>query len=464
MLYEVILTFMAPKMPIHRLLGDSLRARVMRGSFFNLLHFGGDRGLRFLSNVILTRILFPEAFGMMVLVQTVIYALEMFSDTGVNASIIQNKRGNDPVFLNTAWTFQIIRGVLLWLLACLLAIPAAEFYGQPMLMQLLPVAAFTTVIMGFISTKVATANKKILMGRITALQLGCQFIGLVVTIPLALWWQSVWALVFGSLLGRFLRVLLSHILLPGERDRLGWDWGVFRELFDFGKFILIGSIASFFINVGDRAILGKFVSLTELAVYNIGWLLAALPMALSRSFARRILFPLYASTSPAESEENRRKVAKARFAVTGSSIALSFLMGLVGDTLVRFLYLPEYHLAGSILVLISCAVMPTIILAAYQGQLLGAGNSRDSTIMLVTTAMVQTTLLYVGISNLGLVGVVISLSLSPLLVYPLTVYLLWRQRGWDPLHDGLFFALALIAAGIILWMHPEALPNVLAGV
>lgn len=451
-------------MPLPRFRGNSLGARVLRGSFFNLLTFGGERGLRFASNVILTRLLFPEAFGMMVLVQTVIYGLEMFSDTGVNASIIQSRRGEDHNFLATAWSVQIARGVLLWLISCLLAGPAATFYGEPMLAQLLPVAAFTTVIMGFVATRVATANRKILMGRITALQLGTQLLGIVVTIWLAWWWQSVWALVFGGLLGRLVKVILSHVVLPGTPDRLGWDWDVFRELFNFGKFILIGSVASFFLNVGDRAILGKFASLTELAVYNIGWLLAALPMALSRSFARKILFPLYASHPPAESAANRRKVTRARYALTGSMLMLGFGLGLVGDALVRLLYLPQYHLAGPILVLVTVSTMPTIILAAYQGQLLGAGNSRDSTIMTVTTALVQTTLLYLGISNFGIIGVMMALSLSPVLVYPLTIYLLRRQKGWDPLHDGLFICVALAMATIILWSHPDAVSRVLAGV
>jgi O-antigen/teichoic acid export membrane protein len=443
--------------------GDSLGSRVYRGSFFTLVGFGGARALRFLSNVILTRLLFPEAFGMMVLVQTVISALEMFSDTGVNASIIQNKRGNDPVFLNTAWSFQIGRGVLLWGLACLGAGPVATFYDEPMLAQLLPVAAFTTVIAGFASTKAATANKKLMLGRITAFELGSQVAALIVTILLALWWQSVWALVFGALLGRLMNVILSHVALPGAPNRLGWDWGVFRELFDFGKFIFISSIAGFFINSGDRAILGKFVSLTDLAVYNIGWLLAAVPMMLSRAFGRKILFPLYAKAPPAESAANRLKIAKVRFALTGSMMAVSFLLALTGDWLVRTLYLPEYHLAGPILVLVAVACLPSIILAAYGGLLLGVGNSRDYTILLITIALTQTTLLYFGVSAYGLIGAIGALCAAQLLVYPLTVYMARRHKGWYPLHDGIYLVLAAVIAAIVMWLHPDAVTQVLSG-
>ena len=95
--------------------GDGLRAKAMRGSAMTIISFGGQNVLRLGSNLILTRLLFPEAFGLMALVQVFMGGLQMFSDLGIQASIIQNSRGDDPDFLNTAWTIQVIRGTCLWL-------------------------------------------------------------------------------------------------------------------------------------------------------------------------------------------------------------------------------------------------------------------------------------------------------------------------------------------------------------
>ncbi len=111
----------------------TLKQRAIRGSLWTLSGHTSSQILRLGSNLILTRLLFPEAFGLMALVQTFIIGLEMFSDVGIRPSIIQNHRGNDPSFLNTAWTIQVIRGFMLWLGACLMAIPAANFFHQPML-------------------------------------------------------------------------------------------------------------------------------------------------------------------------------------------------------------------------------------------------------------------------------------------------------------------------------------------
>ncbi|HBB84471.1 MAG TPA: polysaccharide biosynthesis protein, partial [Sulfitobacter sp.] len=93
-------------------------ARALRSTSWIVLSYGGAQAIRLASNLILTRLLFPEAFGLMALIQVVIVGLTLFSDVGIGPSIAQSKRGDDRDFLNTAWTIQAIRGGCLWLAAC----------------------------------------------------------------------------------------------------------------------------------------------------------------------------------------------------------------------------------------------------------------------------------------------------------------------------------------------------------
>ena len=139
--------------------GDGLKARSIRGTGFVGLSFVAQNALRLGGNLVLTRILFPEAFGLMALVQIVITGLTMFSDMGIRVSIIKDARGEDPVYLDTAWTLQILRGALLWAITWALALPVAAFYEEPVLAQMLPVAGLTALIQGFNSTKMATQNR-----------------------------------------------------------------------------------------------------------------------------------------------------------------------------------------------------------------------------------------------------------------------------------------------------------------
>ena len=101
--------------------GTGLMGRALRGSALTAGSFAITQGLRLASNLVLTRLLFPEAFGLMALVSVVVVGLQMFSDTGVGPAISRSPRGDDSTFLDTAWTINLIRGVLRWGLTCALA-------------------------------------------------------------------------------------------------------------------------------------------------------------------------------------------------------------------------------------------------------------------------------------------------------------------------------------------------------
>ena len=275
--------------------------------------------------------------------------------------------------------------------------------------------------------------------------------------------QSVWALVFGSILSSLFKVILTHAALPGVRNRFAFDPEVFWDLFHFGKYILLGTAAAFLIQQGDRAILGKFVSLSELAIYSIGWMLAAMPMTFNRVFGRRILFPLYAEKRVDEVAENRRKIARLRYLLTAVMLSISLALGLTGDWLIQQLYLPAYHLAGPVLVLVAIGGMPAIIVAAYTELLLGSGNSRSFTIVLVTNAVLQMVFLFVGVQAYGLLGAVIAPPLAMLLVYPLTVFMVRPYGAWDPRHDGLFVLCAAAAWVLVLSIHSDAVGRLIVG-
>ncbi len=445
------------------LTGESLKARTLRSSALTFLNFGGAQFLRLVSNLILTRILFPEAFGLMALVQVVILGLGMISVTGVKTAIIQNKRGDDLTFLNTAWMVQIARGFFLWALTILMAAPAANFFDQPMLALLLPVAGLTAVMNGFQSTNMSTASRHLALGRLTFLELISQFAGIVIMIVLALITKSVWALVIGSVMAEAIKMVLSHIILPGIRNRPAWDTSVVWEIFHFGKYIFVGSVAGFLINQGDRAILGKFVSLTELAVYGFGFFLATVPVMMTHQLGSKVLLPLYARTAEQTDPESRRNQQKARAGLAGAMILAALFLGLIGEWLVPVLYEQAYHLAGPIMVLIALASTPTILINAYSQRLLAMGNSRDATLFTVLQAVLQIVILLVGIRNFGLIGAIAAPPLAVLLVYPLIAWLARRAGGWEPKLDIALAALALVGTALVLWVNDTAIAQVLAG-
>lgn len=421
-------------------LGEGVGARARRSAVWSVIDFGCGQALRLASNLVLTRLLFPEAFGLMALVSVILAGLTLFSDTGVGPLIGQSPRGDDPDFLNTAWTVAIFRGLLLWLMTLGLAMPVAALYGAPLLAQMLPVVGLTLLIDGFRPTAVHTVHRHLALGRLIRIKLSTQVISLVVMTLLAWWLESVWALVVGSVIGNLLTAIAYHLFLPGIRNRFRFERESAGEIFHFGKWIFLSTAAGFLVNQGDRAILGLYVSLEALGIYNIGYFLASIPLLLSRSLQQIVMPPLYRMKPPADSVENRLAIFRARRLIALSMLSFTGLLSFLGPSLVDFLYDARYASAGVMITLFSLSIIPSISLNTIAAALIGVGDTRALFIVNSVTALTQTLILIFGISSYGIVGALVSPGLAVLAAYPISLFYSLRYRVFDPVQD---FAITL---------------------
>ena len=306
---------------------DGLKARALRGALASVMMSGGEHILRFVSNLILTRLLFPEAFGLMALVQVFLVGVKVFSNFGLRASVMQRPRGDDPAFLNTAWTLQIIRGILIWLALC--GRPA----GRGALRRADAGAAHAgrrsdTLIIGFPTTKVLFVQRHLQLGRFSVLEVVAQAIGLVCMSLMAWQMGSVWALVLGTLVQPIVANILHLWFLEGSRNRLQLERESVRDILTLGKFLVISTIATYVINQSDRAVLGFFIPIDLLGIYGIAFALASVPSLLADKFSNNVVFPLYRMRHPMDAPDNRRNIFRARRMTCAFALGLICFLGL----------------------------------------------------------------------------------------------------------------------------------------
>ncbi|PYG29528.1 oligosaccharide flippase family protein [Pelagimonas varians] len=433
--------------------GSSLGARALRSSALIVGGFGVSQLIRLGSNLILTRLLFPEAFGLMALVMVFLMGLGQFSDVGVAPSVLQSKRGDDPDFLNTAWSIQVVRGIVLWLVACIFAWPMAWVYGQEDLLQMLPVSALTLLITGFRPTKMLTANRHLNMGRITVLDTAVQLASTSVAIGLAVLMQSVWALVISGVVGALLEVVCYRRFLPGIKNHFRWEKAAAHELIGFGKWVFLATVCGFFISQSDKILIGKFVPLDMFGVYNIGFFWASFPLMLGGMVTQKILIPIYRETPPTHSRENFLKLRKMRVAVSLMLMGFVGFFALLGVQIVHLLYDDRYLDAGAIAVILAIAQMPMLIVMTYDQAALAAGDSRRFFILTAARAVLMVVCLLVGLELGGLLGALLGYGTAPILAYPVVVWLARRMGAWDPVHDLGFVVFGLCLAGAALWLN-----------
>ncbi len=432
--------------------GHGLFARALKGGALTAGAYAITQGLRLASNLVLTRLLFPEAFGVMTLVSVFLVGLAMFSDVGVGPSISQHKRGDEAAFLNTAWTINVLRGVVLWLATCAVAWPAASFYGATELAALLPVAGLTLLIAGFNPTRIDTANRHLLLGRVTVLDLMAQVIGIVAMVVLAVMMRSVWALVVGALLGSVAKLVLTWAYLPGMRNGLRWERAAAFDLVHFGKWIFASTACGFLLSQGDKAIFGAHLSLQALGVYNIGFFLASFPIMLGGAVTGRILIPLYRDHPPGRSVQDFARHRRMRF---GLSVGLTLLLGLLafgGVALVEVMYDARYQAAGAVVVAVACVQMIAVVGMTYDQSALAGDDARGYFLLMAAKAGLQTVAFLVGISVAGLAGALVGQGVALACAHPLIIWLARRHGAWDALHDGVMGAVvSVLIAGAVWW-------------
>ncbi|MCE8521793.1 oligosaccharide flippase family protein [Ruegeria pomeroyi] len=433
--------------------GSGLMARVLRSASWLMVGYGGSQALRLAANLLMTRLLYPEAFGLMTLVTVVVVGLNLFSDVGIGPAIAQNPRGDDPDFLNTAWTIQVARGIGLFAVACLLALPVSRIYDEPDLTTYLPVAAVALLISGFFPTRIETAHRHLIVGRLTVLDLTSQLIGIGAMAALAIATRSVMALALGGVITALAKLVLTHFLLPGDTNRFRWEPAARSELMRFGKWIFLSTALTFVISQGDRAILGRYLTMEMLGIYNIGYFLGSFPIMLGMAVVGRIMLPVYRDHPPDADPSNWRRLARLRAGVTlGVGVPL-VAVALAGPQLVDLLYDPRYQLAGPMVTLISLAFIPQLIVVTYDIVALARGDSLSYFTLMLVRALMQVGAILLGIWAFGLLGAILSLAAATLATYPAVLWLTGKYGARDLRHDIIAIVLGGVAAATIIRFH-----------
>ena len=282
------------------------------------------RLLTILRTTVLARLLAPEDFGLFGIAMLALSVLETFSQTGFQAALVQNKENVD-LYLDTAWTIQVLRGMLLSVVFYSVAPYAAVFFGEPAVTSLVRVLSLSTLFGGLTNVGIIYFQKDLEFQKQFVCQLSSKLVDLVVSVTAALLLRDAWALVYGLLAGSFLRLVISYVIHP-YRPAFRLNVARAKGLFHFGKWMFLFSILIFLINQGDKAFLGKALGATQLGFYQMAFQIGMLPASIITLVVSQVTFPAYAKL---QDDPHRLQLAFRRtFAVT-SLIVFPIASGLI---------------------------------------------------------------------------------------------------------------------------------------
>jgi O-antigen/teichoic acid export membrane protein len=422
-----------------------LERKAVKGTIYVVVFYGLSLALRILSSVVLTRLFTPQYFGIITLVTTVLVGLSLFSHIGVHDSVIQSRRGDEPLFLQTAQTIELLRGTGVWILCIALAWPVARFYHEPRIAMLLPVVGFSCVISGATSPSVLSLTRHMGVGKTSLLELLGQIVAFVVTLVWALIHPSLWALVGGKLASDLVRTIASYFILPELRLRFSLDRECVRELLHFGKWILIGTALTFLAQQSDRLILGKLASTTMLGIYGIAFSLSDLPRQIIMQFSSRVGYPFIAKFASKPRKEYRAILLKYRLPVLAVG-ALGLIIAIsVGDEVILHVYDHRYHDAAWMIGILAIGLWHTTLYSTLAPSILALSKSHYNAIGNLIYCIALFTLIPLGYHYYAMPGAVAAVAFGDLPVYLVVQYSACREKVGTLLQDGLMTVAFLVA-------------------
>jgi O-antigen/teichoic acid export membrane protein len=418
-----------PEVPIKAWKG--LESKAAQATLWTVIDYGGATALRIVNSLILTRLLRPELFGLMTLASTLFVGINLFADIGLAPSVVQSPRGDDPDFLNTAWTAGIVRSAAVFLVTLVVAWPISAFYHDSRVAWIIIALNCNMMMSGFYSSNLWSLARHLGVRRLFMLDISAQVVGMVATITWAiLVGRTVWAIVAGNLAYAVYRTAASHFkpLVPGIKNKFRWDKDSVETLVHFGKWILLGTAASFFASQSDRLILGKLVSLSLLGIYGIAYSVSDIPRAIINAFSQKVGFPFVAKMAHLPVPEFRQMFLRYRTRVLLVGAFLLSLMVHLGGVLVTVMYDRRYHDASWMVPILALGLWHTLMYATTQPALYARGKSNYQALGNIFYCLATIACIPLGFHFWGMLGAVIAVAVSDLPMYVTIVVAASRQR------------------------------------
>lgn len=241
--------------------------RIARSALWVFLLRLANRAMALLQNIVLARLLSPYDFGLMGIAFVTLAAVEGFTQLGLRYSLI-HKKGDTIEYHDALWTVRLLRGLALTGALFLIAPQVARFFNEPQAKSIIQVLAFAIIINCLISPATVELYKKFTFQKMFLYEISGMFVGLIVSVWVAIIYRSVWALVAGTLSTYLVTMVTSYIICP-HKPKISFDRKKIREMFTYGKWITGSHIAEYLTKSIDKIFIGRALGLNSLGLYAL---------------------------------------------------------------------------------------------------------------------------------------------------------------------------------------------------
>jgi len=465
--------------------GGALGTKALRGSLWNLVAFGLNKGAVLVTTVVVTRLLTAEELGVWSLALVVLSYVDLFNEFGLGTAIVHHRdRSHRPA--DVAFGLSIVIGAVFSVVGFITAPLVAQLLGEEELTGVLRLLSVVYVLASFYQVQHGLLARELQFHRRVPPELARSLTKAIVAIWLAAEGFGAYSLVWAQIAATIVGVIGYWIVTPW-RPRPVIDFSLSRSLLGYGgQIVLIGLMGQAAQNV-DYIFISREIGTAAVGVYTVAFRLPELVVLTVPVVVGQALVSAYVRLRD-RPDELAEALARTMRSVASVTVPMGVGLALVASDLIEVLFGPRWAESAELLEVLAPATV-LMALAFPVGDLLKAiGRPGTLNLMVLVRFVVAVLTLWwaarqslyavavvqLGISaawlvlNLGMARLVARLSLGASLrsmvpaavgALAMTVAVRALQSLWDPTPwIGLVSAAsvgALVYGGVI-WLLDRA--------
>ena len=435
----------------------NLKQKAAAGMIWSALQRYSTMLISFISGIILARLLTPYDYGCIGMLSIFMILAESFIDGGFGSALIQKKRPTQEDY-STIFFWNLGMAVLLYAVLYFCAPAIADFYGIPLLCDVLRVQGVILFIYAFNIVQRNQLQKKLNFKILSIVTITTSVTALIVTILMAYHGFGVWSLVAQGIISAAIPALVFWFYIKW-RPSLTFSWKSFRELFSFGFYMFLTNLLNQFGQQIQGLLIGKVYNPSTMGYYSKAHATEKLASTSIGSVMNQVTYPLYA-----EAQDDKKLLGNMikRITMTLSYITwpLMFILLLCAKPIFVLLYSDRW-VASVPYFQVLCIVGLAFCLQSVNNQSIAAvGKSKAMFVWTVVKRVIGIGGIVGGLTVFGMKGLLAGVVFGTWFAYLVNICLVSKYVGYrwtDQLLNILPVAVASVLSALIAYGVGESL-------
>ncbi|QQX75953.1 MULTISPECIES: lipopolysaccharide biosynthesis protein [Aequorivita] len=307
----------------------SLRQQAINGVIWTFAQQFSVQIINFGMQIVLARLLMPEMFGLIAMINIFISIGQLLMDGGMTTSLIRTKNSDNKDY-STVFMTNLSVSIFVYLIVFACAPLIADFYDQAILTEIVRVFALMFVINAFSAVHVAKLTKEMNFKKQMTFQIPSTVIGAITGVTLALLGYGVWSLVWLNL-AQVTALSLQYWLMTDWRPSFIIDKSKLKYHFNFGYKMTLSGLLDRIYNNAYNIVIGKFFSPAQVGFFYQAESMRLFPVNQIGSVLGKVTYPMFAKIETDKELKNACK--KTMKLVLSVAIPVMFILILVADDL-----------------------------------------------------------------------------------------------------------------------------------